>query len=541
MASVGQAIQGALAEAGARHVFGIPGVHTIELFRGLGRHDLELVVPRHEQGAGFMADGYARASGRPGVCWLITGPGVTNAVTPIAQAFHDSVPILVVASETAVADRGQGQGPLHDLPDQRALMACVTGHAESVATADELPGALARAWAALHQGRPRPVYLGLPHNLLGQDCPSLPALVKPAALGGHPPAPADLDAAAELLAAAENPVIVLGGGAVDAGAEAARLAETLDAPIALTGNAKGTVPSSHPLNLGATLPFGPTRAAIAAADVVVLVGTQLSDVDVIYNGARLSFSGAVIRVDIDTAQLSSGTEARLGIVGQAAPVLAGLADRLSDDDRYPAAISARPGRGQGTSARSPRGEVQAALTALEWTAQSRRHLPWLGALDRALPADRVVALDSTQLAYTALHALPVERPRSWLAPYGYGTLGPALPMAIGAKVARPDAPAIVIVGDGGLLFTVAELATAVDRGLNLPVVVWDNRGYGEIRDSFQRAGIEPVGCDTTARDILGVAAGFGCATARAGSPQQLGEAVSAAFELDRPTVISVQA
>jgi acetolactate synthase-1/2/3 large subunit len=163
------------------------------------------------------------------------------------------------------------------------------------------------------------------------------------------------------------------------------------------------------------------------------------------------------------------------------------------------------------------------------------------ALDRALPVDRVVALDSTQLAYTALHALPIETPRSWLAPYGYGTLGPALPMAIGAKVARPQAPVIVIAGDGGLLFTVAELATAVDRKMNLPVVIWDNHGYGEIRDSFRRAGMTPVGCDVSTHDILAIGAGFGCAVARAASPERLQQAVSQAFAMDRPTLIEVAA
>jgi acetolactate synthase-1/2/3 large subunit len=150
-------------------------------------------------------------------------------------------------------------------------------------------------------------------------------------------------------------------------------------------------------------------------------------------------------------------------------------------------------------------------------------------------------LDSTQLAYTALHALPLETPRSWLAPYGYGTLGPALPMAIGAKVGRPQAPVVVIAGDGGLLFTVAELATAVDRGMNIPVVIWDNQGYGEIRDSFRRAGMTPVGCDVTTHDILAIGAGFGCAIARAASPDRLQQAVAQAFAMDRPTLIEVVA
>lgn len=534
MTTVGEAIQSALSGAGVTSVFGIPGVHTIELFRTFDDHGLDLVVPRHEQGAGFMADGYARVTGKPGVCLLITGPGVTNAMTPVGQAYHDSVPVLVLASETGTSDRGNGQGPLHDLPDQRALMSCITSHAGSAATVEDLPGALQMAWDALQRPRRRPVYLGVPHDLLGQECP-FPLTLSPAP-PRPAPAPSELDTAADLLAQARRPVIVLGGGAVDAGRGALALADALDAPIALTGNALGTVPSSHPLNLGATLPFAATRGIITKADVVLLVGTQLSGVDVIYTGVPLSFTGAVVRVDSDPAQLRAGTDADVGIVGDASLSLAGLASRLA------------PGR-QGPSGRSTRTEdcpsgaeiVAAALGAIDWNEQSLGHLPWLEALDRALPVDRVVALDSTQLAYTALHALPLETPRSWLAPYGYGTLGPALPMAIGAKVGRPQAPVVVIAGDGGLLFTVAELATAVDRGMNIPVVIWDNQGYGEIRDSFRRAGMTPVGCDVTTHDILAIGAGFGCAIARAASPDRLQQAVAQAFAMDRPTLIEVVA
>jgi thiamine pyrophosphate-dependent acetolactate synthase large subunit-like protein len=534
VATVGEAIQSALCRAGVSTVFGIPGVHTIELFRSFDKHGLDLVVPRHEQGAGFMADGYARVTGKPGVCFLITGPGVTNAMTPVGQAYHDSVPLLVLASETSISERGNGQGPLHDLPDQTALMSCITAHAGSVRTVEELPGELQKAWDALHRPRPRPVYLGVPHDLLGQQCPF------PLTLSTSPQRPvpmaSELDAVAELLAQARRPVIVLGGGAVDAGRDTTALAESLDAPIALTGNARGTVPSSHPLNLGATLPFAPTRAIIANADVVLLVGTQLSDVDVIYTGVPLSFTGAVVRVDTDPAQLSSGTDAAVGVLGDASVSLAGLAQRLAPGRQGSSRASAHAGDGQ-----SGAEIVKAALGTIDWNEQSLGHLAWIEALDRALPRDRVIALDSTQLAYTALHALPVESPRSWLAPYGYGTLGPALPMAIGAKVGRPQAPVAVIAGDGGLLFTVAELATALDRRMNLPVVIWDNHGFGEIRDSFRRAGMTPVGCDVSTHDILAIGAGFGCATARAASPDQLQAAVAEALAVDRPTLIEVAA
>jgi thiamine pyrophosphate-dependent acetolactate synthase large subunit-like protein len=500
-------------------------VHTLELFRGLGDSQITAVVPRHEQGAGFMADGYARASGNPGVCLLTTGPGVTNALTPLAQAFHDSSAVLVVASETDRTLLHKGRGPLHDLPDQRALVAQVTAYSETVGDQSELPAKLGAAWSCLERPRRRPAYLGVPIDILAE--PSAPFAPKLHLQSPPAPAPEKLDSAAELLIAAQRPILVLGGGAVDAGAAAIELATQLDAPIALTGNAKGTVPSTHPLCLGSTLPFGSVRELIADADVALLVGTELSEVDVIYTGVRLRFPGRVIRVDVDPAQLDAGTTATVGVVGDANLTLTGLLERV-----LASASPARPDRGAAARVRS-------ALDAIRWTAQSITHLPWLAAIDRALPADRIVSLDSTQLAYTALHAMGAEQPRSWLAPYGFGTLGPALPMAIGAKLARPDAATVVLVGDGGLMFTVAELVTAAALGLNLPVLVWNNDGYGEIRDSFARAGMTAVGCDTTAADLGAIARGCGCASALAGSPDELAGEITRALDRDRPTLIEI--
>ena len=186
--------------------------------------------------------------------------------------------------------------------------------------------------------------------------------------------------------------------------------------------------------------------------------------------------------------------------------------------------------------------MRTALADLDWTEESLSHLPWLDAIDAALPADRIVALDSTQPAYTAHQYLPAARPRSWLAPYG---LRDARARAADGGRARSsprrDRPVLALAGDGGLLFTIAELATAVDLGLSLPVVVWDNRGYGEIRDSFDRAGAPRVGTETTAHDLLAIAAGFGCATAAPGTPAELEAAIAAALAADRPTLIRVVA
>lgn len=518
---VGQQVARTLRELGVEVVFGIPGVHTIELYRGLAEAGIQAVTPRHEQGAGFMADGYARVSGRPGVCVLISGPGLTNAITPLAQAFHDSVPVLIVASTTARGDLGRGRGVLHDLPDQAALVRSITCLSETARSAAEAPNLIQRAWATMQTGRRRPAHVAIPVDLLAEPSPG--SRPSKAVAQETAPDPQLIDGAAALLRQARRPAILLGGGAVDAGSAIAELAERLDAPVALTGNATGTVASSHPLCLGARLPFRGTRELLAEADVALLVGTELSEVDVYYTGETPRFSGSVIRVDIDPGQLDAGAEAAVSVVGDAGAVCAALLERV-------------PGR-------APAGGADRAARArddCEWTALSRRHMPWIDAIDAALPADRIVALDSTQLAYTAQHTLPIERPRSFLAPYGWGTLGPAVPMAIGGKLAAPDRPVLALAGDGGLLFTVTELGTAVDLKLGLPVVVWDNDGYGEIRDYFDRASAPRLGTEVVTHNLLGVAAGLGCATATASTPDELAEGISTALRQTRPTVIRVR-
>jgi thiamine pyrophosphate-dependent acetolactate synthase large subunit-like protein len=518
---VGEALAEELRALGVEVAFGIPGVHTIELFRGLGRAGIRMVTPRHEQGAAFMADGYARVSGRPGVCVLITGPGVTNALTPIAQAWHDSVPLLVLASTTERRLLGRGRGPLHDLPDQAALVRELGVFSETVLDPGTATEDLRRAWAALRDGRPRPAHLAVPLDVLAE--PGAPAAGAAPAPSPRTPEPTAVERAAELLAGARSPAILLGGGAQDAGGPALAIAERVGAPIALTGNAKGAVPSSHPLVLGVTLVFPAVADLLEEADVVLLAGTELSEVETVLLGGRaLRFGGTVIRIDVDPGQIDAGASADVGLVADATAALTAITDALPEGS---------PGGDRDGAARAA-----TARAAIDWGDQAQFH-PWLDALDAALPADRIVALDSTQLAYAAPAHMRAERPRSWLAPYGFGTLGPALPMAIGAKLAAPRRTVVAVAGDGGILFTLPELGTAVDLGLTLPVVVWDNAGYGEIRDFFDRAGAPRLGTEVTTRDLLKVAEGFGCATAEATTPAALGDAVRRALAAGRPTVI----
>jgi acetolactate synthase I/II/III large subunit len=519
----GAALAGLLEERGVDVVFGIPGVHTLEIYRGLAASGIRHVVPRHEQGAGFMADGYGRVADRPGVCVVISGPGVTNVLTPLGQARHDARGLLVLSGSVRRSARGRRLGVIHDLPDQLAVTRPIARYATTVETPADLEPALAAAWAAMEgaDGLPGPAHVAIPLDVLGEPAaaPASPA----AATARREPAAADVQRAAELLAGAARPAIVLGGGARRAGDAAVRLADRLAAPLGLTINAKGAVDPRHPLVVASRMTFAPADRLFLDADVVLAVGTQLSELDWWALDAPFAPAGALIRVDLDPDAMAAGPEPAVSIVADAERTLAGLAD----------AVASREVRTDG----SGRDRVAAALRDLQLPDEIAVHLPLVRALDEALPADRIVAVDSTQPGYTSNHVLDVERPGSWLSPIGYGCLGCALPMAVGAKLAAPERAVLALAGDGGVLFTIQELATARDLALPLPLVVWNNDGYGEIRDSMAATGIPPLGTDASAADFVRIAEGFGCRGVRAQTVDHVAELVREALAADRPTLI----
>lgn len=255
-------------------VFGIPGVHNLELYRGLAAAKVRHVLVRHEQGAGFAADGFARASGRAAAAFTISGPGLTNILTSVAQAYSDSIPLLVVATTPARASLGKQWGVLHELQNQCALAAGVFGVARAAASAEDVRDHLRLCLASLRSGRPRPAYLEIPLDVLSESTALRADRYADAA--PMPQAPvAQVEAAVRLLAIAARPVIVAGGGALHAQPELHRLLDTLDCPLVTTAAGKGLLPEHHPANLGASLPYRPIQALIEDADVVLAVGTEL--------------------------------------------------------------------------------------------------------------------------------------------------------------------------------------------------------------------------------------------------------------------------
>jgi thiamine pyrophosphate-dependent acetolactate synthase large subunit-like protein len=517
----GQAAIALLESHGVDTVFGIPGVHTLEFYRGLAGTRLRHVAVRHEQGAGFMADGYARASGRPAACLLITGPGLTNAATAIGQAFSDSVPMLVLSSVNARDDHGKGRGRLHEITSQQAAMAPFTAFSRTIGSPEALAPAMAEAFDAFAAARPRPVHIEVPLDVMLETAAPAAAAKR---RGPPAPDPAGIAAAARLIAQATRPLVIVGGGTVDCAAAVQALVERIGAPVVTTIAGKGVVPEDHPLSAGTTLSFRSTQEAVAAADLAIVIGSELAETD--YWTDRLTFGGRLLRIDIDAPTLTRDYPPTLGLQGDSGAVLAALLPQL--------AVRPDQGTAQAAAARL-RAQYAASLGPL-----SRRHAKVLDALRRALPADGIVATDMTQIAYTANHYFPCSRPRCFFHPNGYGTLGYALPAAIGAKLAAPDRAVVALAGDAGLLFTVQELGTAVELGLPMAVLLWNNDALGQIAGDMVARGIPAIGVRQRNPDFLALARAFGCRAERPDSLAALERSLTAAFAADGPTLIEVR-
>ncbi|WP_346841474.1 5-guanidino-2-oxopentanoate decarboxylase [Metapseudomonas otitidis] len=492
MARCAQALVQLLEGYGVDTVFGIPGVHTVELYRGLHGSRLRHVSPRHEQGAGFMADGYARASGKPGVCFIITGPGMTNILTAMGQAYADSVPMLVISTTSRREHQALGHGYLHELPDQRAMVAGVCAFSHTLQRPDELPEVLARAFGLFRCARPRPVHIEIPLDVLEMPADGLDLRPRPLPEAAAP-APAAVAEAVALLARARRPLILAGGGARDAGPALRHLSERLQAPVALTTNARGLLEPGHPLLLDGVQSAAHGRALFAEADAVLAVGTELGETDYDFFGlGPFRVEAPLIRLDIDPLQVLGAARADVGLLGDARLGLEAL-------------LAALPaGAGDGDWARAAVARVNACERD-GWSPRQRAMQALLDTLRDSLPAPILVG-DSTQPVYQGALGYRAPAPASWFnAGTGYGTLGYALPAAIGAKLACPRRPVLALVGDGGLQFSSAELIAAREAGAGVILVLWNNRCYGEIRDSMVAREVPPLGVDILTPDFAALA------------------------------------
>lgn len=484
---------------GVEVVFGIPGVHSVELYRALEGTGLRHVTPRHEQGAGFMADGYARVARKPGVCFVISGPGMTNIATAMGQAYADSIPMLVISTVNAVGELGSGRGYLHEMTDQRAAIAPVSAFSRTILAPSDLEPALARAFALFASARPRPVHIQIPVDVLSQETASLGPARRFRLPAAPAPAPEAIAEASDWLLAARRPLIIAGGGAVG-GAQAVRaLARRLGAPVLMTVNGRGILPAHDPLAVPVTGDSAGVAPMIGAADVILALGTELGPTDFADRlPVREQVAGRLIRVDLDPAGVMGAILPDLPILAEAGQAVQAILARLGDS--LPAA---EPGWGEARAA-SVR---QAALEGMPEVLRAGHRL--MSAIAAQAP-DGIIVGDSCQPVYAGCTAFGALPPGHWFcSATGFGTLGYALPAAIGAAIAAPGGPVFAVIGDGGLQFTLAELGSATEAGTAIRLILWNNDGYAEIRRFMDERGIAPLGVDIFTPDFARICSAFG--------------------------------
>lgn len=523
MATCGEVLLEMLENYDVDTVFGIPGVHTVELYRGFPEREIGHITPRHEQGAGFMADGYARVTGKPGVCFIITGPGMTNIATAMGQALADSIPMLVISSVNQTHRLAMGEGDLHELPNQQNLVSGVARFSHTLMRPDELPRVLARAFAVFSSERPGPVHIEIPIDVITSPADHIDKspFVMPSAPG---PSPEAVSAAVQLMKGAVRPLIALGGGAIEAGTEVLALAEKMDAPVVNTVNAKGVVPASHRLAVGGSGSSDIVRRELKEADLVIAVGTEFgeTDYDFFFNGP-VTLGGKLIRIDIDAGQLMRNVKADLPICSDAELALRAINRELG-----------------GTLSKSSRGQQRAAKLRNELLEkQDPDYTAFFNAIRDALPEVTIVG-DSTQPTYYAGLYYEVEVPRRYFhSVTGFGTLGYSIPAAIGAKLGQPDRPVIGLIGDGASQFSIGELASAVEAGVPVIFMIWNNSCYGEIKRYMEERDIPRVGVDIYTPEFVALGKAFGCEAKRVVNLLELKVELKEANRRTKPTVIEV--
>jgi len=508
-------------------IFGIPGVHTLPLYDAIrDEAGLRHILARHEQGAGFMADGYARVSGRVGVVSTITGPGVTNVATAVANAYSDSVPLLVISSSLPRSSTGRPAGKLHEVKDQMGVMEALAGWTRSVEFVEEIPMALFDAFRTLRSGRPRAAYLQIPLDLLALEADV--EIPEPAAVIPTRPSEQDIAAAVRLLQESRRPLIVAGVGVTMAGANAqlARLAERLQTPVLLGNKSHDVLPSDHPLALtlrGSTMPTD-LRTLLGESDVVLVVGSKLGGVRT--GNGRLPLSPPLIQIDIDPAEIGRNYPVSIGVVADARLALDALLEALPD-------MSERPSRAH---------EVAVVHEALQKRIRQvfGESVVMLDAVREALPREGVIVADMTMLGYASAEYLPVYEPRTFVHPAELCSIGCGLPMALGARAATPDRPVVALCGDGGFSLNVGELATAVQEKLDLIVVVFNDATYTAVKnDQYLHYNRRYIATDLVAPDYVALAHAFGAEGVHAHNPDELQDAINTAAHRPGTTLIEV--
>jgi acetolactate synthase-1/2/3 large subunit len=515
----GEALVRSLYREGVRVVFGLPGVQLYGVMAALRDEPrIRFITTRHEQATSFMADGYARAGGAFGTALVVPGPGLLNAMSGLSTAYSASSPVLMISGQIPRESIGRDIGLLHEVNDQLDCIAPVTKWRRRVLQVADVPAAVREAVTQLKSGRPRPVEIELPPETMEDE--GLVELLPPAEVTRAVAPARDIDRAAELLLTSRTPLIYAGGGVHLSGANDAlgAVAEHLQAGVAQSAEGKGAVSDHNTLSLGAAFwRESALRAHLHEADVVLAVGTRL---------ALVSFKPGtrIIQIDADEHEIGRNHKDTLGLVGDARATLEALLERLR------AASPPRPSR-------KAEHEALRARIAAENTQEPNASI--LKSLRAGAPESTILVAGMTQIGYYSRPFWPVYEPRTYLSSSYSGNLGYAYPVALGAKVARPDRPVISVSGDGGFLYNAQELSTAVRYGINVVAVVFNDNAYGNVARDLDEAWGGQYGAELKNPDFMKLADAFGVLGMRAKQPTDVGALVREAIDRDRPALVEV--
>jgi acetolactate synthase-1/2/3 large subunit len=518
----GEAIVSGLVAHGVDTVFGLPGAQIYGLFDAFQQAQLKVIGARHEQACGYMAYGYARSTGRPGVFSVVPGPGVLNAGAALLTALGSNEPVLCLTGQVPTAFLGKGRGHLHEMPDQLATLRTFVKWADRIEYPDAAPALVSRAFQEMLSGRRGPVALEMPWDVFTQRAetgPSKPFDPFPA----PQPDTERVKAAAALIAGSKTPMIFVGSGAIHARDEILELAELIDAPVVAFRSGRGIVSNAHELGL--------TMAAAyrlwPKADLMIGIGTRM---ELPASSFRWPFQPdglKSIRIDIDPSEMR-----------RLAPDAAVVADARAGTSDLLAAVR-KAGYRKTSGRRAAIREASAA--ALEQIQKIQPQMAYLNILREVLPSNAIVTDELSQVGFASWYGFPIYEPRTFITSGYQGTLGSGFPTALGAKVANPDRPVVAITGDGGFMFGVQELATAVQFNIGVVTLVFNNNAYGNVRrDQRERFDGRVVASDLVNPDFVKLAESFGVGAARVTSPQEFRPTLEKALADGGPYLIAIE-
>jgi acetolactate synthase-1/2/3 large subunit len=521
VSSGGEAIVSGLVAHGVDTVFGLPGAQIYGLFDAFHQAQLKVIGARHEQACGYMAFGYARSTGRPGVFSVVPGPGVLNASAALLTAFGGNEPVLCLTGQVPTEFLGKGRGHLHEMPDQLATLRTFVKWADRIEYPANAPALVARAFQEMLSGRRGPASLEMPWDVFTQkvevgateifDCLSPPQ-----------PDPDRVKSAAALIAASQSPMIFVGSGAIEAGDEILELAELIDAPVVAFRSGRGIVSNAHELGL--------TMAAAyrlwPQTDLMIGIGTRL-ELPAMTRWPFRPEGLKSIRIDIDAVEMR-----------RYAPNAAIVADAKAGTSELSAAVR-KAGYAKTRGRRAT--IVEASAAALQEIQKIQPQMAYLNILREVLPRNAIVTDELSQVGFASWYGFPVYEPRTFISSGYQGTLGSGFPTALGAKVAHPDRPVVAITGDGGFMFGVQELATAVQFNIGVVVLVFNNNSYGNVRrDQRERFDGRIVASDLVNPDFIKLAESFGVGAARVTSPDHFRPALEKALAHGGPYLIDIE-